>query len=147
LRRLKVGLATLQREYSYLFTIQDEKWNGYHLTFRAGALGQPADGTIDVASGYVYLTVTLSWLLVILARAAEPLIVKQARRCCSGNSAIGEVLAAYSHRQPRAEYPPSTGNAAPVTKSDAELQRNTAAPARSSGSPHLPAGVRASTKP
>src|ERR1700733_1498951 len=47
--------------------------------------------------------------------------------------------------QPRAENPPSTGSAAPVTKSDAGLDKNTAAPARSSGSPHRPAGVRAST--
>jgi hypothetical protein len=77
LRRVKAGLVTLQREYTYLFTIQDEKWNGYHLSFHAGVLGQPADGTIDVASGYVYLTVTLPWLLAILARAAEPLIVKE----------------------------------------------------------------------
>ena len=68
---LKAGLATLQREYSYLFTIREtKKWNGYHLTFYAGVLGQPADGTIDVASG-------LPWLLAILARAAEPLIVKE----------------------------------------------------------------------
>ena len=77
LRRLKTGLASLQREYSYLFTIQDEKWSGYHLAFRASVMGQPADGTIDVASGYVYLKVVLPWLLVVLARAAEPLIVKQ----------------------------------------------------------------------
>ena len=77
LRRLKAGLASLQREYSYLFSIQDEKWSGYHLAFRASVMGQPANGTIDVASGYVYLAVVLPWLLAILARAAEPLIVKQ----------------------------------------------------------------------
>jgi hypothetical protein len=44
------------------------------------------------------------------------------------------------------EYPPSTGIAAPVTKSEALLARNTASPARSAGTPHLPAGVLASTR-
>jgi hypothetical protein len=77
LRRLKTGLASLQREYSYLFTIQDEKWSGYHLVFRASVMGQSADGTIDVGSASVYLKVVLPWLLAVLARAAEPLIVKQ----------------------------------------------------------------------
>jgi hypothetical protein len=41
LRRLKSGLAALQREYSYLFTIQDKKWSGYHLAFRASVMGSP----------------------------------------------------------------------------------------------------------
>lgn len=77
LRRLKAGLASLQREYSYLFTIQDEKWSGYHLAFRARVMGQPADGTIDVGNSSVYLSVALPLLLAILARAAAPLIVQQ----------------------------------------------------------------------
>ena len=77
MRRLKSGLAALQREYSYLFTIQDEKWSGYHLAFRASVMGQPADGAIDVGNSSVYLTVGLPWLFAILARAAEPMIVKE----------------------------------------------------------------------
>jgi hypothetical protein len=80
LRRLKSGLASLQRDYGYLFTIQDEKWTGYHLVFRASVLGQPADGTIDVANGSVDLNVALPWLLAPLARAAEPLIVQEGVR-------------------------------------------------------------------
>jgi hypothetical protein len=69
LRRLKSGLASLQREYSCLFTIQDEKWSGYHLVFRASVMGQPAGGTIDVTSGYVYLTVVLPWLFSLFGAA------------------------------------------------------------------------------
>ena len=76
LRRLKAGLIALQREYSYLFTVQDEKWSGYHLAFRASVMGQRADGIIDVGNSSVYLNVALPWLFAILARAAEPLIVK-----------------------------------------------------------------------
>src|SRR5882762_10944000 len=47
--------------------------------------------------------------------------------------------------QPRTEYPPSTGIAVPVTKSEAALARNTATPAMSSIVPQRPAGVRRST--
>src|SRR5882762_8823876 len=47
--------------------------------------------------------------------------------------------------QPRTEYPPSTGIAVPVTKSDAALARKTATPAMSSIVPQRPAGVRRST--
>ena len=53
MRRLNSGLASLQREYSWLFAIQDEKWSGYHLVFRANVMGQPADGTIDVGKSAV----------------------------------------------------------------------------------------------
>jgi hypothetical protein len=80
LRRLKAGLAALQRDYAYLFTIQEEKWSAYHLVFRASVMGQPADGTIDVTTGAVSLVVALPWLFVILARAAQPLIVKEGGR-------------------------------------------------------------------
>jgi hypothetical protein len=75
-RRLNSGLASLQREYSWLFTIQDQKWSGYHLAFRASVMGQPADGTIDVANSAVYLSVALPWLFAVMARAAAPMIVK-----------------------------------------------------------------------
>jgi len=44
------------------------------------------------------------------------------------------------------EYPPSTGMAAPVTKSEARLARKTAMPAKSSGVPQRPAAVRVSTR-
>ena len=47
--------------------------------------------------------------------------------------------------QPSTEYPPSTGIAVPVTKSDAALARKTATPAMSSIVPQRPAGVRRST--
>ena len=40
--------------------------------------------------------------------------------------------------------PPSTGIATPVIKSLSELPKNFAIPAKSAGSPHLPAGVLSS---
>ena len=77
LRRLKCGLTTLEREYGYLFTIQDETWTDYHLRFRASVLGQVVDGSIDITSHRVYLNVLLPWLLATLAQAAEPVIVRE----------------------------------------------------------------------
>jgi hypothetical protein len=40
-------------------------------------MGQPADGTIDVTTSSVYLAVVLPWLFAVMARAAEPLIVRE----------------------------------------------------------------------
>ena len=45
-------------------------------------------------------------------------------------------------RHSAARIPPSTYTTWPLTKSDARDARNTAAPTRSSGRPHRPAGVR-----
>src|ERR1700716_3021959 len=47
--------------------------------------------------------------------------------------------------QPMMEYPPSTGIAVPVTKSEAVEARNTAMPAKSADVPHRAAGERART--
>ena len=46
-------------------------------------------------------------------------------------------------RAMQADMPPSAGMTAPLTMRDSSDARNTAAPARSDGSPHLPAGMRA----
>jgi hypothetical protein len=46
----------------------NQGWTGYHVQFRASVLGQMADGSIDVTDRHVLLT--LAW-------AAEPLIVKE----------------------------------------------------------------------
>ena len=58
-RRLNCGLTSLQREYGYLFTIQDETWIGYHLQFRASVLGQATTGSMDITSRSVQLNVFL----------------------------------------------------------------------------------------
>ncbi len=51
--------------------------NCYHLQFRASVLGQATTGSMNVTSRSVRLNVFLPWLLANLARAAEPLIVKE----------------------------------------------------------------------
>src|SRR3954471_4863411 len=54
-------------------------------------------------------------------------------------------MARPSCRQPMIEYPPSTGIAVPVTKSEAGEARNTAMPAKSADAPQRAAGERART--
>lgn len=76
LRRLKTGLAGLQKDYGFLFTLQEESWTGYQLRFRASVLGQLASGTIDVTDRQVCLEVFLPWLLAPFAEAAKPVIIR-----------------------------------------------------------------------
>ena len=77
LRRLQHGLGTAGSSFSHLFTIQEQTWTGDHLQFRVSALGQSANGTIDVADDTVRLEVFLPWLLAKLAETLQPLIRKE----------------------------------------------------------------------
>jgi hypothetical protein len=77
LRRLKSGLDSVRTNYGHLFSVQEEKWTGGQLQFRAGALGQVLSGTIDVLDDRVNLEIVLPWLLATLAEAIKPLIRKE----------------------------------------------------------------------
>jgi hypothetical protein len=77
LRRLQQGLGNAGSSFSHLFSIQEQTWTGDHLQFRVSALGQSANGTIDVADDSVRLEVFLPWLLAKLAETLQPLIRKE----------------------------------------------------------------------
>ena len=77
LRRLQGGLGNAGASFSHLFSIQEQVWTGDHLQFRVSALGQAAQGTIDVSDDYVKLEVFLPWLLAKLAETLQPLIRKE----------------------------------------------------------------------
>jgi hypothetical protein len=77
LRRLKTGLGNAQANYGNLFAVQEEIWTGARLQFRVSALGQVANGSIDVADDHVNLEVYLPWLLAKLAAAIQPLVRKE----------------------------------------------------------------------
>ena len=77
LRRLKSGLGNAQANYGNLFTVQEEIWTGARLQFRVSALGQVANGSIDVADDHVNLEVYLPWLLAKVAAAIQPLVRKE----------------------------------------------------------------------
>jgi hypothetical protein len=76
-RRLKSGLSAAQANYSTLFAVQEEIWTGDRLQFRVSALGQVANGSIDVADDHVNLEVYLPWLLAKVAAAIQPLVRKE----------------------------------------------------------------------
>jgi hypothetical protein len=73
-RRLKSGLGTARSQYAALLTIREETWTGDRLAFNLTALGQSANGFMDVADDHVRLEVTLPWLLAKIAEKVTPLI-------------------------------------------------------------------------
>jgi hypothetical protein len=74
LRRIKDGFARAKTEFAQLIRIDNDSWEGDRLTFAASALGQHASGFIDVYEGAVRLEVTLPWLLMKFAQAAQRVI-------------------------------------------------------------------------
>ena len=48
-RRLKSGLGSVRTSFGNVLTVQEETWTDDHLQFCVSALGQSANGTIDVA--------------------------------------------------------------------------------------------------
>ena len=69
-RRLKAGLTRAAAVIPVL-QIDEERWDGDRLIFRARALGQTASGHLDVAEDHARLEVTLPWLLQRFAKAAQ----------------------------------------------------------------------------
>ncbi|MEA2982628.1 MAG: hypothetical protein QOF09_4451 [Alphaproteobacteria bacterium] len=76
-RRLKAGLGQARTSFSHLMSVDEEVWDGDRLTFRLRALGQSANGTIDVAEDHLRLEVSLPWLLAKFAERLTPAIRKE----------------------------------------------------------------------
>jgi len=76
-RRLKAGLGKAATNFGHLISVEEEVWNGDSLTFRLRALGQVANGTIDVAEDHLRIEVALPWLLAKLSEKLIPAIRKQ----------------------------------------------------------------------
>jgi hypothetical protein len=76
-RRLKNGLGQARTSYSHLMSVDEEVWNGDSLTFRLRALGQSANGVIDVAEDHLRVEVSLPWLLAKFAERLAPAIRKE----------------------------------------------------------------------
>ena len=73
-RRIRDGIGRAKTEFAYLLRIDNDAWEGDRFSFAASALGQRAQGTIDVYDGAVRLTVTLPWLLARFARAVQRVV-------------------------------------------------------------------------
>jgi hypothetical protein len=73
-RRIRDGFGRAKGEFAYLLTIENDTWEGDRLSFAASALGQNAQGFIDVYEGAVRLEVTLPWLLARFAKAVQRVV-------------------------------------------------------------------------
>ena len=68
---------TVRSKLTQVMTIEEETWNGNALQFRVRALGQPANGTIDIAEDHARLEVTLPWPLAQIAEKVQRAIQSQ----------------------------------------------------------------------
>jgi hypothetical protein len=76
-RRLKSGLETARTKLGQVFAIEEETWTDNRLQFRVRALGQTANGTVDVAEDHAHLEVTLPWPLAQIADKVQHAIQRQ----------------------------------------------------------------------
>ena len=76
-RRLKSGLETARTKLAQVFTIEEETWADDRLEFRVRALGQAANGTIDIAEDHARLEVTLPWPLAQIADKIQRAVQSQ----------------------------------------------------------------------
>ena len=70
---LHVGVKTT----SHLLTVQEETWTGDNVTLRVSALGQSANGVIDVADDHLRLEVQLPWLLAKMGEGIKSIMQRE----------------------------------------------------------------------
>ena len=78
-RRLKSGVRSAQEKFGQFFTLQEETWTDNRLQFRIRALGQAANGTVDVAEDHARLEVMLPWPLAQIADKIQRAIQSQGK--------------------------------------------------------------------
>ena len=76
-RRLKSGLETTRAKLGQILAIEEETWTDNRLQFRVRALGQAANGTVDVAKDHARLEVMLPWPLAQIADKIQRAIQSQ----------------------------------------------------------------------
>ena len=73
MRRLKTGLSRAASRVPIL-QVDEERWEDSRMIFRVRALGQAANGHVDVAEDHVKVEVTLPFLLQRFAELAQAAI-------------------------------------------------------------------------
>jgi hypothetical protein len=76
-RRLKEGLRFAREKYGAFVSIEEERWTGDDLVFRISALGQAANGAMNVTDTDVTVSVQLPWLLARFAEKVQTVLQKQ----------------------------------------------------------------------
>jgi putative polyhydroxyalkanoate system protein len=72
-RRLDPGFTKVAATLPIL-KVENEAWNGDRLEFRVSAIGQVAEGFMDVAEDHVRVEVQLPWLLQRMAETIRDAI-------------------------------------------------------------------------
>jgi hypothetical protein len=78
LRRIKPALSSASKNFPVL-QVEEETWSGDRLDFRVRAIGQAANGNVQVSDDTVRLEVTLSWLLHKFGQAVQRTIEARGR--------------------------------------------------------------------
>jgi hypothetical protein len=73
MRRLKAGLTRAATKVPIL-SVDEERWEDNRMIFRVRALGQAANGQVDVEEDHVKVEVTLPFLLQRFAEMAQATI-------------------------------------------------------------------------
>jgi|SRR5215470_7471587 len=73
LRRIRPALGNASQNFPVL-KVEEEIWAEDRMAFRVRALGQVADGTVQVGDDNVRIEVTLPWLLHKFAEAVQTTI-------------------------------------------------------------------------
>ena len=73
MRRLKAGLTRAATKVPIL-SVDEERWEDNRMIFRVRALGQAANGQVDVEEDHVKVEVTLPFLLQRFAEMAQAAI-------------------------------------------------------------------------
>ena len=73
MRRLKTGLSRAAARVPIIH-VDEERWDDNHMIFRVRALGQAANGHVDVEEDHVKVEVTLPFLLQRFAEMAQAAI-------------------------------------------------------------------------
>src|SRR5262245_14950636 len=78
MRRLKNGLSRAASSVPVL-QVDEERWEDNRMSFRVRALGQAANGHVDVEEDHVKVEVVLPWLLQRFAEVAQAAIKQRGK--------------------------------------------------------------------
>ena len=76
-RRLQKGLGRARTSYGHLLKVEEETWVGDSVTLRINALGQNANGILDVAADHVRVEMHLPWLIATLGEKIKGVLSKE----------------------------------------------------------------------
>lgn len=78
-RRIREHVGVIRRDHRAVITDLQETWTGDTMAFSLKALGQTISGRLTVDAQVVHLTMSLPWLLRMIAGTLVPKIEQQGR--------------------------------------------------------------------